>query len=231
MTKWILYLVFAAAIAVGWTMFMKSGEGEQLKLAEEIARIDKNGTLEELEKLPSMKDELESLKSSKSLSGILMAFLTAGLVGVVFVIDVLPAIAHRFTHAVYDSAEMVEEDVMHDARAKLAQGDYEGAVGAFRDAAAQDPLNRLPYVEIAKIQREQLHDSQGAIATLRGAIEGQEWEVSDAAFLMFRLAEVYDEDLSDRMSAASLLQQVIDQFPETRHSANARHKLHEWGVA
>jgi len=23
---------------------------------------------------------------------------------------------------------------------------------------------------------------------------------------------------------------VIDQFPETRHSANARHKLHEWGL-
>ena len=231
MTKWILYLVFAAAIAVGWTMFMKSGEGEQQKLADEIARIDKNGTLEELETLPSLKDNLESLKSSKSLSGILMAFLTAGLVGVVFVIDVLPAIAHRFTHAVYDSAEMVEEDVMHDARAKMAQGDYEGAVGAFRDAAAQDPMNRLPYVEIAKIQREHLHDSQAAVSTLREAIEGQAWEVNDAAFLMFRLAEVYDEDLNDRMSAASLLQQVMDQFPETRHSANARHKLHDWGVA
>lgn len=231
MMKWILYLVFAAAIAIGWTMFMKSGEGEQQKLAEKIAQIDRDGTLEELENLPSMKDELESMKSSKSLTGILMAFLTAGLVGVVFVIDVLPAIAHRMTHAVYDSAEMVEEDVMHDARAKLAQGDYEGAVGAFRDAATQDPLNRLPYVEIAKIQREQLHDPQGAIATLREAIEGQEWQVSDAAFLMFRLAEVYDEDLSDRLSAATLLQQVIDQFPETRHSANARHKLHEWGVA
>ncbi|MBK1828651.1 tetratricopeptide repeat protein [Haloferula rosea] len=231
MTKWILYLVFAAAIAVGWTMFMKSGEGEQQKLADEIARIDKNGTLEELETLPSLKDNLESLKSSKSLTGILMAFLTAGLVGVVFVIDVLPAIAHRLTHAVYDSAEMVEEDVMHDARAKMAQGDYEGAVGAFRDAAAQDPMNRLPYVEIAKIQREHLHDSQAAISTLREAIEGQAWEVNDAAFLMFRLAEVYDEDLNDRMSAATLLQQVMDQFPETRHSANARHKLHDWGVA
>lgn len=231
MMKWILYLVFAAAIAVGWTMFMKAGEGEQQKLAEKIAQIDENGTLEELENLPSMKDELESMKSSKSLTGILMAFLTAGLVGVVFVIDVLPALAHRMTHAVYDSAEMVDEDVMHDARAKLAQGDYEGAVGAFRDAAAQDPENRLPYVEIAKIQREHLHDSQAAVATLREAIEGQEWQVSDAAFLMFRLAEVYDEDLSDRLSAATLLQQVIDQFPETRHSANARHKLHEWGVA
>ena len=25
--------------------------------------------------------------------------------------------------------------------------------------------------------------------------------------------------------------QVMEQFPETRHSANARNKLHEWGIA
>jgi TolA-binding protein len=48
---------------------------------------------------------------------------------------------------------------------------------------------------------------------------------------MFRLAEIYDANLEDRMSAASILQQVIEQFPESRHSANARHKLREWGVA
>ena len=39
-----------------------------------------------------------------------------------------------------------------------------------------------------------------------------------------------DEDKEDRMSAAQILAQVIDQFPETRHSANARHRLHEWGL-
>lgn len=119
---------------------------------------------------------------------------------------------------------------MHDARAKLAQGDLEGAIAAFRDAQAADPLNRIPVVEIAKIQREQLGDPAGAVQTLREAIEGQEWQPNDAAFLMFRLAEVYDESLGDRTSAASIMQQVVDQFPETRHSANARHKLHEWGI-
>jgi TolA-binding protein len=231
MVKWFLYLVFAVAIAFGWAKFMKSGEAEQLRLAQEIERINEEGSQEELEQIQTMKDQIENLKDSKALKGIMMAFLTAGLVGIVFVIDVLPSLAHRMTHAVYDSAEMVEDDAMHDARAKLAQGDYEGAIAAFRDAAAMDTLNRLPWVEISKIQRENLHDPAAAIATLRQAIEGQEWEMSDAAFLIFRLAEIYDEDLEDRLSAASLLQQVVDQFPETRHSANARHRLHEWGVA
>lgn len=231
MLKWFLYLVFGAAIAVGWVKFMKAGEADRLKLEQEIQRINEEGSVEELEQIQTMRDQLENLKDSKVLKGIMMAFLTAGLVGIVFVLDVLPSLAHRVTHAVYDSAEMVEQDIMHDARAKLAQGDYEGAVGAFRDAAAEDPLNRLPWVEIAKVQRENLRDPAGAVATLRQAIEGQEWQINDAAFLMFRLAEIYDEDLDDRMSAATLLQQVVDQFPETRHSANARHRLHEWGVA
>ena len=173
--------------------------------------------------------EIASL--TKIFTGILLAFLSAGLVGIVFVIHVLPAIAHRVTHAVYDSAEMVEQDPMHDARAKVAQGDWEGAIEAFRAAAAADPLNRLPYVEIAKIQLDQLEDAPAAVHTLRQAIEGQEWQENDAAYLMFRLAEIYDSKMDDRMSAGTIMQQVIDQFPESRHSANARHKLREWGIA
>jgi len=229
--KWLLYLLFAAGIAFGWVKFMNSGKGDAEKLQSQIEAYEEAGSPEELEQIPTLKEKIKQLEEGKSLTGIMMAFLTAGLMGVVFVVDILPAIAHKFTHAVYDSGEEVEEDVMHDARAKFAQGDFEGAVAAYRDAAAADPLNRLPWVEIAKIQRENMHDPDAAIATLRQAVEGQEWQVSDAAFLMFRLAEIYDEDRGDRTSAASIMQQVMDSFPETRHAANARHKLHEWGLA
>lgn len=229
--KWIFYVTFGALIAIGWVLFMNQGQDKVVDLEQRIAEIEKLGYQEDMEAIPSLKDQIEEVQNGKTLTGILMAFLTAGLVGIVFVIDILPTIAHKFTHAVYDSGEELEEDPMHDARALLAQGEYEAAVGAFRDAAAIDPLNRLPYVEISKIQRDHLHDPQAAIETLREAIEGQEWQVSDAAFLMFRLAEVYDESMEDRNSAAAIMQQVVDQFPETRHSANARHKLHEWGVA
>jgi tetratricopeptide (TPR) repeat protein len=229
--KWLLYLLFAAGIAFGWVKFMNSGKGDAEKLQSQIEAYEEAGSPEELEQIPTLKEKIKQLEEGKSLTGIMMAFLTAGLMGVVFVVDILPAIAHKFTHAVYDSGEEVEEDVMHDARAKFAQGDFEWAVAAYRDAAAADPLNRLPWVEIAKIQRENMHDPDAAIATLRQAVEGQEWQVSDAAFLMFRLAEIYDEDRGDRTSAASIMQQVMDSFPETRHAANARHKLHEWGLA
>jgi TolA-binding protein len=62
-------------------------------------------------------------------------------------------------------------------------------------------------------------------------LESQEWQINDAAYLLFRLAELYEQDRHDRTTAAAIMQQVISEFPETRHSANARHKLHEWGVA
>jgi tetratricopeptide (TPR) repeat protein len=125
---------------------------------------------------------------------------------------------------------MVDRDFMHDARSLMAQGDYQGAIEAFREAAKADPLNRLPWVEIAKIYKSHLGDPGSAVKTIRLALESQEWEVNDAAYFLFRLAELYDEVEGNRPAAVAIMQQVIDQFPMTRHSANANHKLHDWGM-
>lgn len=209
-----------------------SNSGRELaEIEAKIEVLENSEDGEGEEELPKLESEKQSIEGQKTFNGILLAFLSAGLLGILFVFQVLPAIAHRFTHAVYDSAEMVEKDPMHDARSLVAQGDYEGAITAFRAAAAADPMNRLPWVEIAKIQKDNLEQPLAAITTIRYALETQEWQVNDAAYFLFRLAELYDEHMSDRASAAAILQQVIDQFPETRHSANARHKLHDWGLA
>ncbi len=225
--KWGIYAVLAFFVLFAWSKF----HGTEKDIRKDEQRyVELNNTGEDDEEAQALKSEIENRRNQKTFTGILLVFLTAGLVGIIFVIHVLPAIAHRFTHAVYDSAEMVEKDPMHDARAKVAQGDWEGAIEAFRLAAEAEPLNRLPWVEIAKIQLEQLEDPAASVQTLRTAIEGQEWEENDAAYLMFRLAEIYNGDMNDRNSAASIMQQVIDQFPESRHSANARHKLREWGM-
>ena len=208
-------------------MFSKKGK-EVTSINQEIIRLEEKGDPEGL--VPAKKTELNSLEGEKTFNGILLTFLSAGLVGIFFVVHLLPFFAQRVTHAVYDSAEMVERDVMHDARSLLAQGDYEGAIAAFKQAAAADPLNRLPWVEIAKIYKENMGDPASAIQTIRHALESQAWEPNDAAYFLFRLAELYDEVEGDRASARAIMQQVIEQFPGTRHSANANHKLHEWDV-
>lgn len=226
--KRIIYLVLALLVVGGWLWY--SSSGSTTKALEAKVRLIEDTGIDDEDELPKLKSQLESNKNEKIFSGIVLAFLSAGLVGVVVVAEVLPALAHRLTHSVYDSAEEVESDPMNEARSKVAQGDYQGAIDAFRAAAAADPMNRLPWVEIAKIQRENLEQPLEAIHTLRDALEGQEWEVNDAAYFLFRLAELYDEDAKDRTSAVSILNQVMEQFPNTRHSANARHRLHEWGL-
>lgn len=229
MMKWITCLILAALVAGSWMMFTKT-DGKIKTLNEQIDRYENQADSEADEKLPVLRAEMDSLKGEKTFNGILLTFLGAGLVGIVFVVYLLPFFAQRVTHSVYDSAEMVEQDVMHTARSLMAQGDYQGAIDAFREAAAADPLNRLPWVEIAKIQKDNLEDAPAAIQTIRHALESQAWEVNDAAYFLFRLAELYDEVEGDRASAIAIMNQVVEQFPGTRHSANASHKLHEWSM-
>jgi tetratricopeptide (TPR) repeat protein len=225
--KWVMCIVLAVLVGGSWLMF--SNKGRQIeKLRQEITKIEEVGDPEG--KVGQMEADLRSLDGEKTFTGILLTFLSAGLVGILFVVYLLPFFAQRVTHAVYDSAEMVEKDVMHDARVLVAQGDYYGAIEAFKEAARLEPLNRLPWVEIAKIQKDNLEDPHAAIMTIRHALENHEWEINDAAYFLFRLAELYDEVLGDRDAAASIMRQVIENFPRTRHSANAQTKLHEWGM-
>lgn len=228
MVKYIGIAVLVLLVAGSWFKFQQSGK-RLADLDEKIETLFNKGDVDE--EVPKLKVERQGMEGEMTFNGILLTILTAGLAGIVFATWLLPAFAQKLTHAVYDSGEEVEPDPFHQARVLMAQGEWDGAIESFREGAEGDPLNRMPYVEIAKIQRVNMEDPAAAVETLRGAIEGQEWEENDAAFLMFRLAEIYDEDMEDRADAVTILEQVMEQFPDTRHSANARTKLHDWGMA
>jgi tetratricopeptide (TPR) repeat protein len=225
MTKVIFYVMLAVLTGACWFWYGNTGDriAEKSAIVEKIAEAgDPDG------KQAALESEITGLEGQQTFNGILLTFLSAGLVGILFVVHVLPAIAQFFTRSVYDSGEKMERDVMHHARSLLAQGEYDAAIVEFRNAIVAEPGNRMPWMEIAKIQREHLHDPQAAIETIRTAIETVEWQVNDAAYFMFRLAELYDEINGDRATAMAIMQQVIDLYPNTRHSANASHKLVEW---
>ena len=165
-------------------------------------------------------------------AGQLPVLLLAGLyLGVMFVLYVLPALTQRATNAVLASNEQVERDPLRDARAAMARGDYEDAIEFYREAAEANPLDRLPWVEIAKIQHDQLEDPEAAIQTLSDALEEQEWADDDIAFYMVRIAEIKFQDLEQPEEAAAMLNKIIELFPGSRHSANATHKLRELDLA
>lgn len=158
-------------------------------------------------------------------------FLVLGLyAAAMFIGFVLPNLVTRATREMYGSGAEVEDDPLHDARSMYAQGDYEGAIAIYREVAKETPDDRFPWVEIAKIQNDNLENPDAAIATLKEGLESKEWSVNNAAFFLFRLAELYEKQKGDLMTAVQLLQQVVELFPETRHSANAIHRLRELGA-
>ena len=169
----------------------------------------------------------DSSDDSSAVTQLPALMLAGAYLGIMFVLYVLPAITDKATTAVLDSGELVEKDPLHDARAAYARGDYEDAMAVYRSVAEEDPYNRLPWVEIAKIQHDNLEDPEAAIATLREALEKHDWAINDAGYFMGRLADIYLEDLEDLESSVSILNQMVELFPETRHSANATHKLNE----
>ena len=229
MMKWLLYLVLAVGVAFTWNIHSKKGkEMDGLRLQAEQLR--EKGDSDSDDQAKVMEASLAGKDGERTFTGILLTFLGAGLVGIFFVVTALPFLAQSFSQGVIGSDEKVDKDAMREARSLVAQGDYHGAIAAFQQAALVDPLNRLPWVEIAKIQKDNLEDPQAAIQTTRLALESQEWEINDAAYFLFRLAELYNDVDGNRASAVAIMNQVIEQFPETRHSANANHKLHEWSV-
>lgn len=228
MGKWILCIILVVLVGGSWALYAKKGtETQALK-----ARIDQMESLgDSEEQIPKLRTDVATMEGERTMVGILLTFLSAGLFGIFFVVNVLPFFVQRMTHAVYDSGERVEKDALHSARSLTAQGDYEGAIREYRHAAAVDRTNRMPWVEIIKIHKDHLGDPAGAIDTAKMALESQDWEIDDAAYFMFRIAELYAQEIGDFGNASQVLNQVIELFPESRHSANAKHKLHDLAQA
>lgn len=127
----------------------------------------------------------------------------------------------------YSSGEVATPSENMQAAARLAQGDYEGAIAEYQSILESKPDDTLAIAEITKIRAEKLHDPQGALSFIQQQLESRDWSADNAAFLMFRIVELHMHVLHDFARAQSVLEQVITSFPNTRHSANAHHKIHE----
>ena len=150
--------------------------------------------------------------------------------GIVFVLYLLPNIASSAATSVLSSNARVDDDPLRDARAAHARGDYEDAIKSYQkaidnaDIETSEP-DRLPWVEIAKIQHDILHDPYASVQTLQKALTSQEWSPNDSGYFMTRMAEIYSEDLANKEQSRKIFEQIIEKLPDSRFSANAAHKL------
>jgi tetratricopeptide (TPR) repeat protein len=174
--------------------------------------------------------EVQLQESGKKYQNVL-ALLSWGIImaaGVGFVVLkwVLPAMGDKIGETFYSSSEKLGPDRNAKAMSLITQGKYEDAIAEFRRLAAENPSDRFPIVEIAKLQQDKLGDVDAAMGTYLSALEG-EWAEDDAAFFLLRLAEMHYSNKHDNAAAKELLNEVIQRFPGSRHAGNATHKLRE----
>jgi tetratricopeptide (TPR) repeat protein len=155
-------------------------------------------------------------------------FIVVGVGGGLWAVKVfIPWLGDTVGNFFYSSGEEIQLDDAARAAVKVAQGDFEGAIEEYEKLARAHPEDPHPVAEIAKIHSERFHDHPEALRVLQAHLESREWPVDDAAFLMFRMADIQGEKLGDFTSARALLEEVVANFPNTRHSANAHHRINE----
>ncbi len=155
---------------------------------------------------------------------LLSIILLAVVGGVILVTVVLPRMGDAVGTMMYSSGEKLGEDKGRKAAALLAQGDYEGAIAEYQKVIVDNPDDTFAISEIAKIRSEHLDSPITALSFLQEHLERQEWPPDNAAFLMFRMVDVLmDQEQYD--DAKEVLEQIVGNFPGTRHSANANHKI------
>ncbi len=147
--------------------------------------------------------------------------------GILAVKYLIPMLGDAVSESVFSSGEQVEQDEMTKAAASIAQGDYQGAIEHYEKMLEDKPDDPFPVAEIAKVYAERLRDPQAALKALEEHLQSKEWPVDDAAFIMFRIADVHLTHIHDFDAARDMLEQVVGNFPNTRHSANAHHRISE----
>jgi tetratricopeptide (TPR) repeat protein len=158
---------------------------------------------------------------------VLEMIVVAAIAGTLFVTWLLPTIGDKMSEAMLGSGDKVKETADSVATARLAQGDYDGAILEFEKMAAANPADRQPVVEISRIYRDKLADVDSAIQTIQTALVSREWKPEDESFFWLRLSEFYSKDKKDFVKAREMVEKVTEKFAGTPHAANATHKLRQ----
>lgn len=155
------------------------------------------------------------------------ALVLAGLaLGVMVALVVVPAFSEKIGNFFFVPDAQIEKGPHGDALAKVAQGDFEGAIEEYSLAFKKDPTDTLALSEIVHLYCDKLHDHAAGADFLEHALD-QEWPAEQGAFLAARLADIYWHHQGDAPRARELLVQIAEAMPETQHAANAMHRLRE----
>jgi uncharacterized protein HemY len=176
--------------------------------------------------------EANALRSAEIVDGtkVVMVFLSiigiTIVIGIIVAVMIVPAIGESIGSFFFNPNEEIEKDPHADAMAKIAQGDYEGAVEEYRIAIDKNQEDTHAISEVVHIYCDKMGDIDAAGKFLEQILE-KEWPAEQGAFLASRLVDVYWNYKHDAEAARHSLQQIAETMPDTKYAANAIHRLHE----
>lgn len=163
-------------------------------------------------------------------SKIMVAFagiiLVALVTGCIVALSVIPALGDWVAGLLVSPTEEIAHDPHTDAQARIAQGDYEGAIAVFLGIYGHDPSDVHALSEAGRLYVEKFHDPERAAGLFEDALQGERTH-EEVAFLANRLVDIYWLQQNDAERSCALLAQIVESLPGTKHSANAQHRIHE----
>ena len=226
--KVIVHAVIFGAFVLGTVLAWNSVKSEAAAAEEAAEEASRDGVVDPYEDVKFAENRGDSSAGMIKVGVPLIITVIYG--GVLTVLYILPMFVDRIGEEMMGSSAEVERDSFHGARAAVAVGDYPEAIQEYRKVWLEHRENRFPIGEIAKIQRTHLESPVVAVSTLKEALDDHEWPEDDAAFLMFRMVDIYEEDLDDKEKVIAILKEVTETLKGTRHAGNATHKLRELGA-
>jgi tetratricopeptide (TPR) repeat protein len=113
------------------------------------------------------------------------------------------------------------------AQALAAQGRYAEAVAAYEVAAAESAGDPVPYVEVARIQRDHLADYESAAIWFRRARRDARLSPGQELLIAQELIELYTKRLHQPRRAIPELARIRQLVPGTPRAAAAEQEIAE----
>jgi tetratricopeptide (TPR) repeat protein len=169
----------------------------------------------------------ENVEMSKLVTYYVAIMGLAAVTALVSCISLLPMLGELAGNFLFTPSQEIERGPHSDALAKLAAGDFEGAIEEYRKVFEEDPQDTHAASEIVRLYCDKLHQPEAASDFLVEALSVEGRTIEDWAYLSERMVDVCWTQQRDGMRARAILIQIAEQMPETRQAANAMHRLQE----
>ncbi|MEM7417231.1 MAG: hypothetical protein AAF389_17140 [Gemmatimonadota bacterium] len=100
------------------------------------------------------------------------------------------------------------------AETYAARGEYEMAVTAFEDAILEGPEDPVPYIRVARLQRDRLQDYEGAARWFKRGLAEAGMTPGQRLLTCRELVELYETKMGAPEKAAPLLARIAAERPD-----------------